>query len=62
MQVDIEYRFAYAPLAQMVEHMTFNHGVRSSSLRWSTKKTEMLLRFGLFAFLLCLHYKKRITI
>ncbi len=24
------------PLAQSVEHMTFNHGVRSSSLRWVT--------------------------
>ena len=27
---------AYDPLAQMVEHMTFNHGVRSSTLRWIT--------------------------
>ena len=27
-----------APLAQKVEHMTFNHGVRSSTLRWSTKQ------------------------
>ena len=26
------------PLAQMAEHMTFNHGVRSSTLRWVTKK------------------------
>ena len=26
----------YAPLAQLVEHMTFNHGVRSSNLRWRT--------------------------
>ncbi len=26
------------PLAQMVEHMTFNHGVRSSTLRWVTKQ------------------------
>ncbi len=24
------------PLAQMAEHMTFNHGVRSSTLRWVT--------------------------
>ncbi len=24
------------PLAQKVEHMTFNHGVRSSTLRWVT--------------------------
>ncbi len=26
------------PLAQAVEHVTFNHGVRSSSLRWITSK------------------------
>ena len=26
------------PLAQSVEHLTFNQGVRSSSLRWVTKK------------------------
>lgn len=26
----------YDPLAQKVEHMTFNHGVRSSTLRWIT--------------------------
>ena len=28
---------AFAPLAQKVEHLTFNQGVRSSTLRWSTK-------------------------
>ena len=28
------------PLAQMAEHMTFNHGVRSSTLRWVTKRTK----------------------
>ena len=28
-----------APVAQLVEHMTFNHGVRSSILRRSTKKS-----------------------
>ena len=27
----------YGSLAQSVEHMTFNHGVRSSNLRWVTK-------------------------
>ena len=27
----------YDPLAQVVEHLTFNQGVRSSSLRWVTK-------------------------
>lgn len=33
---------SYVPLAQLVEHMTFNHVVRSSSLRWYTiyKKKE----------------------
>ena len=28
----------YDPLAQPAEHMTFNHGVRSSILRWVTRK------------------------
>ena len=28
------------PLAQTVEHLTFNQGVRSSSLRWVTKKIK----------------------
>ena len=31
-----------APVAQLVEHMTFNHGVRSSILRGSTKKPAKL--------------------
>ena len=26
----------YDPLAQLVEHMTFNHGVRRSNRRWVT--------------------------
>ena len=30
--------FKFDPLAQAAEHMTFNHGVRSSSPRWVTKK------------------------
>ena len=36
----------YDPLAQSVEHMTFNHGVRSSSPRWVTKqnKSELFRR------------------
>ncbi len=38
-----------APLAQMVEHMTFNHGVRSSTLRWSTKKPRPVGRGFLFS-------------
>ena len=28
----------YDPLAQAVEHLTFNQGVRSSSLRWITSE------------------------
>lgn len=44
---------SYVPLAQLVEHMTFNHVVRSSSLRWYTiykKKEEkkMLWREDVF--------------
>ena len=31
----------YDPLAQTVEHLTFNQGVRSSSLRWVTKKAQL---------------------
>ena len=29
---------AYDPLAQLAEHLTFNQGVRSSNLRWVTRK------------------------
>ena len=28
----------YDPLAQLAEHLTFNQGVRSSNLRWLTKR------------------------
>ena len=28
------------PLAQTVEHLTFNQGVRSSNLRWTTKNSR----------------------
>ena len=31
------------PLAQTVEHLTFNQGVRSSNLRWVTKKTKIIV-------------------
>ena len=39
------------PLAQSVEHLIFNQGVRSSSLRWTTKKnlSRTRLRFFFFA-------------
>ena len=30
----------YDPLAQLAEHMTFNHGVRGSIPRWVTKKAS----------------------
>ena len=30
------YPSQYDPLAQPVEHLTFNQGVRSSNLRWVT--------------------------
>ena len=33
----------YGPLAQLVEHMTFNHGVPGSSPGWATK----VLPYGL---------------
>ena len=36
------------PLAQLAEHLTFNQGVRSSSLRWVTRK--VLVKQGLFLF------------
>ena len=45
----------YAPLAQKVEHMTFNHGVRSSTLRWSTKPVAFAT--GFFFFLMMLGVK-----
>ena len=31
------------PLAQPVEHLTFNQGVRSSNLRWVTKKIKIIV-------------------
>ena len=37
----LEYLFhgyIFGPLAQVVEHLTFNQVVRSSSLRWLTKR------------------------
>ena len=38
------------PLAQSVEHLTFNQGVRSSSLRWVTKKCHTPLGVWHFLF------------
>ena len=40
-QADLQIQPAqskYDPLAQSVEHLTFNQGVRSSNLRWITKR------------------------
>ena len=40
-QADLQIQPAqskYDPLAQSVEHLTFNQGVRSSNLRWITSK------------------------
>ena len=38
----------YDPLAQSVEHMTFNHGVRSSNLRWVTN-IDYIFSFARYA-------------
>ena len=44
----------YGPLAQSAEHMTFNHGVRSSNLRWLTKQKKNPYRIlFLFIYELC---------
>ena len=41
-------KLAFAPVAQLVEHLTFNQGVRSSILRRSTKglRHQSLLYFN----------------
>ena len=40
----------YGPLAQVVEHLTFNQVVRGSSPRWLTKEDSYLriVRYGFF--------------
>ena len=43
-QADLQIQPAqskYDPLAQSVEHLTFNQGVRSSNLRWITKRESL---------------------
>ena len=48
----VEYiGIANDPLAQSVEHLTFNQGVRSSSLRWVTKNGLKTMFSGRFLFL-----------
>ena len=42
------YPCQYVPLAQSVEHMTFNHGVRSSNLRWVTN-IDYIFSFARYA-------------
>ncbi len=37
-----------APVAQLVEHLTFNQVVRSSTLRRSTRKKPFVLRMAFF--------------
>ena len=38
----------HVPLAQLAEHLTFNQRVRSSSLRWYTKRKPLAARRGVF--------------
>ena len=38
------------PLAQSVEHLTFNQGVRSSNLRWITRNSSQLWLWRVFSF------------
>ena len=42
-----------APVAQLVEHLTFNQGVRSSILRRSTKKAGIPSRYSCFFYVSC---------
>ncbi len=37
---DMALKTEYDSLAQSVEHLTFNQGVRSSNLRWITKRID----------------------
>ena len=46
----------FAPVAQKVEHMTFNHGVRSSTLRWITKTKATAIAV---AFVLAIYHLSR---
>ena len=42
----------YVPVAQLVEHLTFNQGVRGSSSRGRTKKIEWLfVKIAILSFL-----------
>ena len=57
-QADLQIQPAqskYDPLAQSVEHLTFNQGVRSSNLRWLTihktlKKLDVISFLGVLCF------------
>ena len=52
----------YDPLAQKVEHMTFNHGVRSSTLRWITipqaLRKKCFFLFPARKYIACIRYRK----
>ena len=45
----------YEPLAQSVEHLTFNQGVRGSNPRWLTKKyaVQQIRCTAIFVFTRC---------
>ena len=45
---NLVFRSIYGLLAQLVEHLTLNQGVRGSSPRWPTKST--CLKAGAFLF------------
>ena len=50
--VRIQSSAPYVPVAQMEEHVTFNHGVRGSIPRWITKSkhTQKSVFFFCFSF------------
>ena len=50
--LSVLFRTHFAPVAQLVEHLTFNQGVRSSILRRSTKKSHTLRCMAFFDALL----------
>ena len=49
-------KYKQGPLAQSVEHLIFNQGVRSSSLRWTTTKKAIASMQSLFSYLV--HHRR----
>ena len=43
----------YEPLAQSVEHLTFNQGVRGSNPRWLTKKHRVTFAYTVLLLYIC---------